>query len=149
MLNVNLDSGNFEDYVCLVDKIIINTGAQNLYKIISKISNKAHLNLCIKEEDYNEGFVKFLSINVNDNFIQIKLNENNGNEIEIPLEQPNKPFTKFKMKSSDLFNVIKTMDSISDYLLLRVNLDHIVFECNGIYASSKMVYPSNIVGAGA
>lgn len=145
LLNINIDSGYFNDYICLVDKIIINTGAQNLYKIISKISNKTHLNLSIKQEDYNGGFVTFLSLNTNENFIQIKLNENNINEIDIPLEESNKPFTQFKMKSSDLYYVIKNMDSISDYLFLRVNLDHIVFESNGIYASSKMVFPNNII----
>lgn len=145
LLNINIDSGYFNDYICLVDKIIINTGAQNLYKIISKISNKTHLNLSIREEDYNEGFVTFLSLNINENFIQIKLNENNINEIDIPLEEPTKQFTQFTMKSSDLYYVIKNMDSISDFLFLRVNLDHIVFESNGIYASSKMVFPNNII----
>ena len=145
LLNINIDSGYFNDYICLVDKIIINTGAQNLYKIISKISNKTHLNLSIREEDYNEGFVTFLSLNINENFIQIKLNENNINEIDIPLEEPTKQFTQFTMKSSDLYYVIKNMDSISDFLFLRVNLDHILFESNGIYASSKMVFPNNII----
>ena len=145
LLNINIDSGYFNDYICLVDKIIINTGAQNLYKIISKISNKTHLNLSIRDKDYNEGFVTFLTLNINENFIQIKLNENNINEIDIPSEEPNKQFTQFTMKSSDLYYVIKNMDSISDFLFLRVNLDHILFESNGIYASSKMVFPNNII----
>ena len=48
LLNINIDSENFEEYVCVFDKIIINTGAQNLYKIISKISNKSKLNLSIR-----------------------------------------------------------------------------------------------------
>ena len=145
LLNINIDSENFEEYVCVFDKIIINTGAQNLYKIISKISNKSKLNLSIKQEDYNDGFVQCLSLIVNENVIKIKLNENSIIELNIPLEEPNALFTQFKMNSIDLINVIKTMDSISDYIFLRVNLDHIVFECNGIYASSKMVYPNKII----
>ena len=103
------------------------------------------MNLSIKHEDYNDGFVQCLSLIVNENVIKIKLNENNIIELNIPLEEQNALFTQFKINSIDLINVIKTMDSIYDYIFLRVNLDHIVFECNGIYASSKMVYPNKII----
>ena len=59
LLHFELPSDNFSDYLCIVDKLIITTSSQYLYKIISKISNKSSLNMCIKDEDYTDFNVRF------------------------------------------------------------------------------------------
>ena len=43
---------NFIEYKCLVDRFIVTMGSHSLYKIVNKISNKASLNICVRDEDY-------------------------------------------------------------------------------------------------
>ena len=60
LVHIELPSEHFIDYLCLVDKFIITTGSQNLYRITNKISIKSSLNLCIRDDDYIDNQVHYL-----------------------------------------------------------------------------------------
>ena len=144
LLHFELPYTDFSDYICLVDKIIITTGSQYLYKIISKISNKSNLNLCIKDEDYIDFNVRFLTLNIDNTLIKIKLHENPSTENELPISNSNKNKTRFVMKSDDIHHIVKNMELISDHIKILVELDQVHFYCFGQYAESHVIFPNHI-----
>ena len=125
LLHFELPSNDFSDYLCLVDKLIITTSSQYLYKIVSKISNKSSLNLCIKDGDYTDFNVRFLSLNIDNNLIKLKLHENPLVENELPLSDNKKHKTRFSMKSNNIHDLVKNMELISDHVKIQVEFDHI------------------------
>ena len=122
------------------DKLIITMGSQYLYKIISKISNKSNLNLCIKDEDYIDFNVRFLTLNIDNTLIKIKLHENPSIENELPLSSNKKNKTRFVMKSDDIHHLVKNMELISDHVKIKVELDQVHFYCIGEYAESHIYF---------
>ena len=144
LLHFELHSDNFSDYLCIVDKLIITTSSQYLYKIISKISNKSSLNLCIKDEDYTDFNVRFLSLNIDNNLIKLKLHENPSVENELPLSDNKKHKTRFTMKSNEIHDLVKNMELISDHVKIHVQLDQVHFYCVGQYAESHISFLNNI-----
>ena len=145
LIHIELNSTDFNDYICLVDKLIITTGSQNLYKIVSKISNKSNLNLCIKDEDYSNFNVQFLSLLVNNTLFKIKSNENPSTEYEIPLSNKKKHKTQVTMKSDDIYHVIKSMELISENVEIHTQIDQITFNTSGEYAISNCSFPIHTV----
>ena len=144
LVHIELPSENFIDYLCLVDKFIITTGSQNLYKIINKISNKSSLNLCIRDDDYIDKQVHYINITTDHTFIKIKLNENPSIEITLPVEDDKKHKTRFFIEKNDLIHVIKNMDLIHDYINIHTQLNQVTFSCNGQYAKSSVSFPNYI-----
>ena len=138
LVHIELLSENFNDYVCLVEKLIVTTGSQNFYKIISKISNKSTLNMCIKNEDYQDSNVQFFTLVVDNTFIKLKLNEN-PNEFEPPLIME-KHKTRFLMRSEDIFYVVKNMEIISENIEIKVQINQITFTSVGQYAESQVSF---------
>ena len=133
---------NFIDYTCIVDKFIVTMGSHSLYKIVNKISNKASLNICVRNEDYIDNQCRFLTLIVDHSIIKIKLNENNI-ELALPeLEKRHK--TTFSMKSNELLYVVKYMENISDVVELYVNFDQVKFSCLGQYAESEISFANHI-----
>lgn len=145
LVHIDLLSENFNDYICLVDKLMITTGSQNLYRIVSKISNKSTLNICIKEEDYSDFNIHFLSLNVNNTLFRIRLNENPCTEFEIPTKMEKKHKTSIKINSEDIFHVVKNMESISDNVEIHTEIDQINFNANGQYAESHVSFPCHSI----
>ena len=143
LVHVNMISDNFIDYSCLVEKFIITTSSQSLYKIVNKISNKSTLNICVKDHDYVDNTCLFLTLMVDNSIIKLKLNEN-CDEINIELKETTHK-TTFLMKGEDILHVIKHMENISDQIELHVKINEVKFYCSGQYAESNISFPNHIL----
>jgi proliferating cell nuclear antigen len=142
LVNMHLNSENFEYYECNKDKIIVGVNMLHLFKLINSIDNDETLSIYIEEKDYNQGIVEYLNLRFeNKNIKQCKIHKLKLIEPEQDeLSVPDKTFSSIiHMPSSDFQKIIRDLNNISDKLEIKSVHNQLFFKCDGPFANAEIV----------
>ena len=138
LVNVVLHANKFEKFVCVPDKIIICANTQQLFKLISTITNDDILTIYIDKNDYHDGIVSELSLQFDNKEIKqcyshkLRLIEPETEELVVPDVDYS---TVINLTSSYFQKTIRDMNGISDRIEIKSVGNDLIFTCVGSYAS--------------
>ena len=141
LVHIVLHAKNFEKYVCLPEKIIICANTQQLFKIISTITNEDILSIYIDKNDYHEGIVSELGLQFDNKDIKqcynnkLRLIEPETEELIFPDVEYS---TIINLTSSYFQKTIRDMNGISDSIEIKSVGDELIFSCVGPYATCSV-----------
>lgn len=145
LVHLALEAGNFEQYDCKHDKIIIGVNMNHLFKLISTIDNDDTLTLYIDAEDYDSGLVRYLGLKFENSDIRqekiqkLRLIEPEQEELDIPDVQYS---SVLNLPSSDFQKIVRDLSQISDKLEIKSVVTHggaeLMFKCAGCFANAEV-----------
>lgn len=137
LVSVELYAKKFEFFECIPNKIVICTNTMYLFKLIQTMSNDDTLSIYIEKEDYHDGIVSHLGIELesrerNQAFrFKMKLYEPDSEDLVIP----DVPYsTIINMPTIDFQKMIRVLHSLSERVEIKSVGDDILFNCVGSFA---------------
>lgn len=141
LVHLLLSAGNFEEYFCDKEKIVIGINMFHLFKIINSIENTDTLTIYIDNKNYNDGVVSELGLKFENGDIKqckthsLRLIEPDMEELKIPADVA---FSSvINMPSSDFQKIIRDMGCISEKIEIKSVSNELIFKCTGQFASSE------------
>ena len=135
LLSICLPSSSFSYFHNLQQRIKININTINLYKIISKIQQH-EIELFIEEDNFIHSIANILSIKIDNIIIELSLLENEKEELNVMKIEYD---LIFSIDSKNFKNIIKSINNISDYLVISCTKD------NSIEMSSNSTFAKFII----
>ena len=138
LVNVNLKSYKFEQYICNPDKIIVCANTLHLFKVISTMSNDDTLSMYIDKADYHDGIVSHLGLQYDNGDIKqcysqkLRLIEPDTEELIVPDVEYS---TVINLPTADFQKIIR---GISDRIEIKSVGNDLIFSCEGNFASSRI-----------
>ena len=141
LVDVFLEAGEFEYYVCKPEKIVICANTLHLFRVISTISNDDTLTIYIENSDYHEGVVSNLGFQYENGTIRqcysqkLRLIEPDLEELVIPYVVYT---TVINLPSTDFQKIIRDLNCISDRIEICSIGKDLIFTAEGPFASLKI-----------
>lgn len=142
LVNVVLYADKFEKYVCHPDKIIVCANTQQLFKLISTMTNEDILTIYIEKADYHDGIVSQLGLQYDNKEIRqcnrhkLRLIEPETEELIVPDVEYS---TVINLTSSYFQKVIRDLNGISDRIEIKSVGNDLIFSCSGTYADCTII----------
>ena len=130
LLSIYLPSSSFSYFHNLQQRIQININTINLYKIISRIQ-KNQIELFIEEDHFINSIANILSIKIDNIIIELSLLENEKEELNIMKIEYD---LIFHIDSKIFKNIIKSINNISDHLVISTKDKSIEMSSNSTFA---------------
>lgn len=146
LVDVVLHAERFEKFVCIPDKIIICANTQQLFKLISTMTNDDILTIYIDKADYHDGIVSELGLQYDNREIKqcyshkLRLIEVETEELVMPEMEYS---TIINLTSNYFHKVIRDMNGISDRIEIKSVGNDLIFSCVGPYASCQIIRSEN------
>ena len=136
-----LAAGNFEQYDCEEEKIIIGVNMFHLFKLINSIDNDDTLTMYIERADYTDGITSHLGLKFENSEIKqcktqkLRLIEPDHDELCVP----DVTFSSIiNLPSTDFQKIIRDLSCISDKLEIKSVGNELIFKCQGQFASAEI-----------
>ena len=130
LLSICLPLSSFSYFNNLQQRIQININTINLYKIISRIQ-KNQIELFIEEDHFINSIANILSIKIDNIIIELSLLENEKEELNIMKIDYD---LIFHIDSKIFKNITKSINNISEYLVISTKENSIEFSSNSTFA---------------
>ena len=130
LLSICLPLSSFSYFNNLQQRIQININTINLYKIVSRIQ-KNEIELFIQEEHFINSIANILSIKIDNIIIELSLLENEKEELNIMKIDYD---LIFHIDSKIFKNIIKSINNISDHLVISTKENSIEMSSNSTFA---------------
>jgi proliferating cell nuclear antigen len=147
-VNVNLYANQFEEFICIPDKIIICVNTHHLFKVISTMSNDDILTIYIEKDDYHDGIVSELGLQYDNSEIKqcysqkLRLLDPDTEEMVIPDVNFS---TIINLPTAYFQKIIRDLNGISDRIEIKSFGNDLIFSCQGSFAKSR-IYRSEADG---
>jgi proliferating cell nuclear antigen len=141
LVNVELLSRKFEQFVCKQDKIIVCANTLHLFRVISTMSNDDTLSMYIENSDYHDGIVSHLGLQYDNGDIKqcysqkLRLIEPDTEELIVPDIEYS---TVINLPTTDFQKIIRDLNGISDRIEIKSVGSDLIFSCEGNFASSRI-----------
>ena len=130
LLSICLPLSSFLYFNNLQQRIQININTINLYKIVSRIQ-KNEIELFIQEEHFINSIANILSIKIDNIIIELSLLENEKEELNIMKIEYD---LIFHIDSKIFKNIIKSINNISEYLVISTKENSIELSSSSTFA---------------
>ena len=141
LVHLFLAANNFEVFDCKKNKIVIGVNMVHMFKVINTIDNDDTLMLYIRNCDYDDGIVQYLSFKFENSDIKqfktqhLRLIEPDTDELHIP----DVSFSSIiNLPSSDFQKIIRDLACISDRLEIKSVGNELIFKCSGQFATAEI-----------
>jgi proliferating cell nuclear antigen len=134
LVDMFLDSSNFEEYFCEAD-IVAGVNVTNMYKLLKFISNNDTLTLEIKSRDYLDIRIEN-TVKKTDTKFQLKLLDINEDQIESP---DVKMAVATTMPSIDFQRICRDMSNLASDLEITRSGQKFIIKCEGDFANQETI----------
>lgn len=143
LVNVRLDSENFEYYKC-VNKIKVGINMTNLAKLLKTVGNNDAITMFISVKNPNDlGIIIENTDKSSTTLLNLKLLDIDIEDITIP---DHKPDTVVTMSSSELQKIFRDLILVNDLLYVEATSKYIKFKCSGDFGTRETMINASSLG---
>jgi proliferating cell nuclear antigen len=135
LVDMFLESENFEEYQCEEGDLIAGVNVTNMFKLLKFISNNDTLTIEIKSREYLDIRIENATKRSDTRF-QLKLLDINEDQIEVPNI---KMAVVTIMQSIDFQRICRDMNNLANDLEITRNSSQFIIKCQGDFANQETV----------
>ena len=135
LVDMFLESENFEEYTCDEGNLIAGVNVTNMFKLLKFISNNDTLTVEINSREYLDIRIENATKRSDTRF-QLKLLDINEDQIEVPNI---KMAVVTTMQSIDFQRICRDMNNLANNLEITRNASRFIIKCQGDFANQETI----------